>query len=69
MKSCAHGNTECAACGFPHESEAEKERAAIVAWLKWSAWDYGTTTIEMHLLDRLVEAIERGEHLKEGKKP
>ena len=48
---------------------AEKERAAVVAWLRECALDPETTGAEMRLLQNQATTIERGEHRSEGGKP
>jgi hypothetical protein len=45
--------------------EAERERAAVVAWLRDCALDPETTGAEMRLFQNLATTIERGEHRPE----
>jgi hypothetical protein len=44
---------------------AERERAAVVAWLRECALDPETTGAEMRLLQAHANLIERGEHRRE----
>lgn len=41
-----------------HMTEAEKERAAIVAWLRGLHW----TNVNYHAAKLLADAIQRGDH-------
>ena len=48
--------------------EADRERAAVVAWLRECALDPETTGAEMRLFQAQATAIERGEHRREETK-
>lgn len=47
--------------------ESDRERAAVVTWLRECALDPETTGAEMRLFQTQATAIERGEHRREEK--
>ena len=52
-------------------SEAEKERAAVVAWLRELPWYVALSPKHMRAWKpkELADAIERGDHLQETANP
>ena len=47
--------------------EADRERAAVVSWLRECALDPETTGAEMRLLQEHASRIERGDHCDRSK--
>jgi hypothetical protein len=57
---------EAAAAENANALDAQKERAAVVAWLRAEARMPGASPDEKRLLNSITRDIERGEHRREG---